>query len=66
MKHEGVALPKGKDRSRYKGRMVDALALEGEEGRGQRRNATGSCKRAWIRGYPNGETRYLRTGIIPT
>ena len=46
--------------------MVDALVPEGEEGRGKRRYATGSCKLAWIRGYPNGETRYLRTGIIPT
>ena len=46
MKHEGVALPKEKDRSRYKGRMVDAWVPGGEEGRGQLRKATGSCKLA--------------------
>ena len=37
--------------------MADVLACGGEEGRGIRRNATGSGKRATIRGYPNGETR---------
>jgi hypothetical protein len=36
---------------------VDALAQRGEEGRGQLRKASGSCKRATIRGYPNGGTR---------
>ena len=37
--------------------MVDALGQRADEGRGQRRNATGSCKQALIRGNPNGETR---------
>ncbi len=38
-------------------RTVDALAQTGEEGRGKLRKASGSCKQAWIRGCPNGETR---------
>ena len=33
--------------------MVDALAIEAEEGRVERRNASGSSKYATIRGYPN-------------
>ena len=33
--------------------MVDALAIEVEEGRGNLRNASGSRKHALIRGYPN-------------
>ena len=40
----------------YKGRVVDALVETAEEGRGQRRNAPGSCKQAVIRGSPNRET----------
>jgi hypothetical protein len=36
---------------------VDALAKEGEEGRGKLRKASGSRKQASIRGYPNGGTR---------
>ena len=36
---------------------MDALAQEGDEGRGKLRKASGSCKRASIRGYPNGGTR---------
>jgi hypothetical protein len=40
----------------YKERMVDALAPEVEEGRGQRRYAPGRCKQPLIRGFPNGET----------
>lgn len=36
--------------------MVDALAQKGDEGRGELRKASGSCKQALIRGYPNGET----------
>ena len=36
--------------------MVDALALEADEGRGKLRNASGSCKRTMIRRYPNEET----------
>ena len=37
--------------------MVDALALENDEGRDERRYASGSSKYAEIRGFPNGETR---------
>ena len=37
--------------------MEDALALNAEEGRGTLRKAWGSCERAPIPGYPNGETR---------
>ena len=36
--------------------MVDALAQEGDEGRGKLREASGSRKQALIRGCPNGET----------
>ena len=42
------------------GRLVDALASRGDEGRGTLRKATGSRERAVIRGYPNGETRPFR------
>jgi hypothetical protein len=52
-----------KNRSRYKGRTGDALAPGGEEGRGKQRNATGSCKRTWIRRYPNGGTRQRQTAV---
>jgi len=40
--------------------LVDALASRGDEGRGTLRKAMGSCERALIRGYPNGETRPFR------
>jgi hypothetical protein len=40
---------------------VDALAQEGEEGRGKLRKASGSRKQASIRGYPNGGTRPGKT-----
>jgi hypothetical protein len=43
--------------SSYEGRAVDALAQRADEGRGKRRNASGSCNRALIRRYPNGVTR---------
>ena len=33
--------------------MVNALALEAEEGRDKQRNASGSSKYALIRRYPN-------------
>ena len=33
--------------------MVDALAIEVDEGRGKLRYASGSCKQALIRGFPN-------------
>ena len=36
--------------------MVDALAIEAEEGRDKLRNASGSGKYATIRGSPNEET----------
>ena len=36
--------------------MVDALALEADEGRDKQRYASGSGKYAMIRRFPNGET----------
>jgi hypothetical protein len=36
--------------------MVNALALEADEGRDKQRNASGSSKYALIRRYPNGGT----------
>ena len=36
--------------------MADALAQRAYEGRGELRKASGSCKQALIRGYPNGVT----------
>ena len=36
--------------------MANAQAQRGEEGRSERRNATGSSKQATIRRYPNGAT----------
>ena len=36
---------------------MDALAPEGDEGRGKLRKAPGSCKQTLIRGCPNGETQ---------
>ena len=38
--------------------MVDALAQRGDEGRGELRKASGSCKQAMTRRYPNGATHY--------
>ena len=38
------------------GLMVNALVPTGEEGRSKLRKASGSCKRAKNRGYPNGVT----------
>lgn len=35
---------------------MDALALEGDEGRGTLRKASGRCEQSLIRGYPNGGT----------
>ena len=43
-------------RSSEKERMVDALALDADEGRGKLRKATGSRKQTLIRRYPNVET----------
>ena len=39
---------------------VNALAQGAEEGRDKLRKATGSCKWATIRGYPNVETRMVK------
>ena len=44
-------------RLRNKERTEDALALIGDEGRDEQRNATGSSKYAEIRRCPNGGTR---------
>ena len=44
---------------------MDALAPEGDEGRGKLRKAPGSRKQALIRGSPNGETHTGKTGIRP-
>ena len=41
---------------KQKKRMVDALALEAEEGRDKLRKAAGRSKYSAIRRYPNGET----------
>lgn len=41
---------------KQKERMVDALALEAEEGRDKLRKAAGRSKYSAIRRYPNGET----------
>ena len=43
------------------GRMGDALALGGEEGRDKLRKATGRSKYPLIRGSPNGATRRERS-----
>ncbi len=37
--------------------MVDALAIEDDEGRDKLRYASGSCKYATIRRFPNGGTQ---------
>ena len=37
--------------------MVDALALEAEEGRDEQRYALGSCTYALIQRFPNGGTQ---------
>jgi len=44
---------------------VNALAPEGEEGRGKLRKASGSRKQALIRGYPNGETGEMNSRYSP-
>ena len=41
---------------------MDALAPQGEEGRGRLRKAAGSRQQALIRGCPNGETRRPERG----
>ena len=42
------------------GRLVDALVLRGDEGRGTLRKAAGRGERPLIRGSPNGETHTAR------
>ena len=44
--------------------MVDALALEADEGRDERRYASGSSKYAEIRGFPNGATQSFLTILL--
>ena len=39
--------------------MVDALAIEVDEGRDKLRYVSGSCKYATIREFPNGGTHLL-------
>jgi len=49
----------------YKGRTVDAWGQEADEGRGKRRNASGSGNHAMIRGYPNGVTPWVSPPMTP-
>ena len=49
----------------FQGRTVDALALEGEEGRGKLRKVSGSRKQAPIRKCPNGETPFRKAERLP-
>lgn len=44
--------------------MVDALALEGDEGRANLRKVAGSWLETIIRKYPNGVTQYGEIHII--
>lgn len=44
--------------------MVDALALEGDEGRENLRKVAGSWLETIIRKYPNGVTQYGEIHII--
>ena len=44
------------DKESKEGRMADALALGGDEGRDKLRKATGRSKYPLSRGYPNGGT----------
>ena len=46
--------------------MVDALATEGEEGRGKLRKAAGRRRLPLIRGCPNGAIRHPLTGCHST
>ena len=46
-----------KDKVKEIRRMVDALALEDDEGRDERRYASGKSKYLEIRGFPNGATQ---------
>ena len=53
---KGLGFSEVLEMSSFLGRAVDALALEGDEGRGKLRKASGSRKQALIRRCPNGET----------
>ena len=44
--------------------MKDALASTGDEGRVKLRKVSGSCKKALIREYPNGEIRQKQCSDI--
>ena len=50
---------------RGKGVRVNSgcLGASSEEGRGKLRKVSGSCKRAMIRGYPNGATHHMLIGV---
>ena len=55
--HRGERKDSRRESARVKeGLMGDALEPIGEEGRSKLRKASGSCKRAKNRGYPNGVT----------
>ena len=54
---EKMVLEGSTKKSSLQEHRVDALAPYADEGRGKLRKATGSCKQALIRGYPNGGTR---------
>ena len=56
----GKKRTKSKQSSVNEGRLVDALVLRGDEGRGTLRKAAGRGERPLIRGYPNGETHTAR------
>ena len=47
-----------------KGRVVDALAWTGDEGRDKLRKATGSCNKVLIRGSPNGATQQVEDLLL--
>ena len=54
-------LREGRKNGTDEGRMGDALALGGEEGRDKLRKATVRSKYPLTRGYPNGATRRERS-----
>ena len=56
--------PKGK-KERREGRMKDALALGGEEGRDKLRKAAERGKYPETRGCPNGATRHAKRAVPP-
>jgi len=58
---EGGLPSSGSDQAR-KGRLVDALAARGDEGRGTLRKAWGRREHPLIPGCPNGETHLTPTG----